>query len=134
MKINKKVKTLQFPNLDGLYLHILLFYFRFSYQPPFIQSVLKAAEEEGFGVTEDMVGDKITGFTIAQTISKDGVRVSSAASYLWPYRSRKNLDIALNATATKINFIKNKAYSVDYIIVSVTYSHYCYIFSTTNFH
>jgi len=50
-----------------------------------------------------MVGEKITGFTVAQTISKDGVRQSASRAYLWPRRNRKNLHIALNATVTKVN-------------------------------
>lgn len=73
----------------------------------------------GYGVTEDMVGDKITGFTVAQTISDKGVRVSSVGSYVRPNRHRKNLHILYNAVATRIVFNENKeAVAVEYMKVS----------------
>jgi len=57
----------------------------------------------GLGTSEDLVGLNSTGFTVAQTISKNGVRLSAARAYLWPHRNRKNLHVALNALATKVN-------------------------------
>jgi len=57
----------------------------------------------GLGTSEDLVGPNSTGFTVAQTISKNGVRLSAARAYLWPHRNRKNLHVALNALATKVN-------------------------------
>lgn len=63
---------------------------------------MQAAEEVGLGITEDLVGPNITGFTVAQTISRNGVRLSASRAFLWPNRNRPNLHIALNATATKI--------------------------------
>lgn len=96
---------------------------RLPWQPPFAKSLLAAAVETGYGVTEDMTGAQITGFTIAQTMSKNGVRQSSAAAFLRPIRDRKNLDIALNATATKI-VVRNKVVrAVQYVVVSETKSH-----------
>ncbi|XP_001604417.2 glucose dehydrogenase [FAD, quinone]-like [Nasonia vitripennis] len=89
---------------------------RFPWQPKFAWDILKAAEETGYGVTEDMVGDKITGFTIAQTISNKGVRVSSSGSYLRPNKGRRNLHVALNALATKIVFRRKKAIAVQYLM------------------
>lgn len=84
--------------------------------------MLKAAEEVGLGVTEDLVGEKITGFTIAQTISRNGVRLSAPRAFLWPNRNRKNLHVALNAIATKINTIKVdknvKAKGITFVMVS----------------
>ena len=68
---------------------------------------MKAAEEVGFGVTEDLVGDKITGFTVAQTISKNGVRTTAVRSYITPVADRKNLHVAINATVTKVNIVNN---------------------------
>lgn len=68
---------------------------------------MEAAKEAGFGVTEDLVGDRITGFTVAQTISEAGVRRSSTASFLYPIRNRSNLSVLVNAYVTKIH-IKNK--------------------------
>ncbi|KOX78881.1 Glucose dehydrogenase [acceptor], partial [Melipona quadrifasciata] len=85
---------------------------RFPYQPPFAQHILKAAEEVGFGVTEDLVGDKITGFTVAQTISKEGVRTSAVRSYITPVAHRKNLHVAIDAMVTKVNIVDNEATGV----------------------
>ncbi|XP_014467197.1 PREDICTED: glucose dehydrogenase [FAD, quinone]-like isoform X2 [Dinoponera quadriceps] len=76
---------------------------RFPWQPQFAKDILDAAEETELGTTNDVVGEKIVGFTVAQTISKKGVRLSSSRAYLWPARDRKNLHVALNATATKIH-------------------------------
>ncbi|XP_023318416.1 glucose dehydrogenase [FAD, quinone]-like [Trichogramma pretiosum] len=88
---------------------------RFPWQPQFARDILEAGKEIGYGVTEDMVGDKITGFTIAQTITDHGVRISSARSYLSPNRNKNNLHIALNALATKIIFQDKKAVGVQFI-------------------
>nr|XP_012231050.1 PREDICTED: glucose dehydrogenase [FAD, quinone]-like [Linepithema humile] len=75
---------------------------RFPWQPQFAWDVIKAAKQVGLGSTEDMVGEKITGFTVAQTISRNGVRLSASRAYLWPHRNRKNLHVAINATVMKI--------------------------------
>ncbi|KAJ8673804.1 hypothetical protein QAD02_005066 [Eretmocerus hayati] len=88
---------------------------RFPWQPPFAWDILKAGEEMGYGVTEDMVGEKITGFTIAQTISDKGVRISSAGSYLRPVKHRRNLHILLNSQVTKVIFVGKRAIGVRYI-------------------
>lgn len=63
---------------------------------------MEAAKEVGFGTTQDLVGPDILGFTVAQTISRNGVRLSTPRAYLWPHRNRQNLHIALNATALKV--------------------------------
>lgn len=88
---------------------------RFPWQPPITGNILEAALERGYGLTEDLAGDNITGFTVAQTNSKDGVRVSSASAFLRPIRDRANLHVALNATATKILIQRFKAVGVQYI-------------------
>ncbi|XP_012285425.1 glucose dehydrogenase [FAD, quinone] [Orussus abietinus] len=87
---------------------------RFPWQPDFAWDILEAGKEKGYKAPEDLIGDEITGFTVAQTISKNGVRVSSAASYLRPNRFRPNLHVALNATATKILFTEKKATGVQF--------------------
>ena len=90
---------------------------RFPYQPPFAWDILKAADEVGFGVTEDLVGDKITGFSVAQTISKSGVRTTTARSYITPVADRPNLHVAINATVTKVNIVDKKATGIEVLIV-----------------
>ncbi|XP_051170539.1 glucose dehydrogenase [FAD, quinone]-like isoform X2 [Leptopilina boulardi] len=87
---------------------------RFSWQPPITNDILKAAEEIGYKVIEDLNGDEISGFTIAQTNSKNGVRVSSSAAFLRPVRNRRNLHIMLNATAARLIIEDNKAVGIQY--------------------
>ncbi|XP_046617151.1 glucose dehydrogenase [FAD, quinone]-like [Neodiprion virginianus] len=70
--------------------------------------------ETGVGISEDLNGDQLTGLSVVQTTSKDGVRRSSATAYLWPVRHRKNLQISLNSTCTRV-IIENKiAVGVEY--------------------
>lgn len=75
---------------------------RFPWKPAIADDILAAARERGYPISEDLNGDQFTGFTVAQTTSKSGVRVSTASAFLQPFRTRPNLHIALNATATKI--------------------------------
>ncbi|XP_068994292.1 glucose dehydrogenase [FAD, quinone]-like [Neodiprion pinetum] len=89
---------------------------RLPYQPPLTNSILTAAMETGVGISEDLNGDQLTGLSVVQTTSKDGVRRSSATAYLWPVRHRKNLQISLNSTCTRV-IIENK------IAVGVEYYH-----------
>lgn len=55
----------------------------------------------GFNV-HDLNGQNSTGFMIAQMTSRNGIRYSSARSFLRPARMRNNLHILLNTTATKV--------------------------------
>ncbi|XP_076760448.1 glucose dehydrogenase [FAD, quinone]-like [Xylocopa sonorina] len=75
---------------------------RFPYQPPFAWEILRAAEEAGMGVSEDLTGERRTGFSVVQTTSKEGVRVSSVDAYIRPVARRRNLHVAINATVTKV--------------------------------
>ncbi|XP_033324110.2 glucose dehydrogenase [FAD, quinone] [Megalopta genalis] len=95
---------------------------RFPWHPDFALTVLEAANETGYGVTEDMVGEQITGFTIAQTISKNGVRESTIKSYIKPFKDRKNLQVISNSLVTKIDVKGKKAVGVNIEINGV--SHY----------
>ncbi|KAK1137672.1 hypothetical protein K0M31_002169 [Melipona bicolor] len=87
---------------------------RFSWRPAISEDILAAAVERGYPITTDHNGDKILGFTVAQTMSKNGVRQSSAAAFLRPFRHRRNLQVALNATATRIIIQNGKAVGVQY--------------------
>lgn len=88
---------------------------RFPYQPPMAWDILAAADAVGIGTTEDLVGKKITGFTVAQTISRDGVRLSSSRASLWPARNRKNLHISTESYVVKILTSNNRAVGVQYL-------------------
>lgn len=92
---------------------------RFPWKPAIADDILAAAAERGYPISEDLNGDQFTGFTVAQTTSRNGVRVSSASAYLRPVRHRRNLHISLNATATKIIIENNKAVGVQFYQVSI---------------
>lgn len=79
---------------------------------------MDAAKEVGLGITEDLVGPKPLGFTVAQAINANGVRLSSPRAYLWPHKNRKNLHVALNATVTRIN---TQPYGSKVITTGVTF-------------
>nr|XP_033205998.1 glucose dehydrogenase [FAD, quinone]-like isoform X2 [Bombus vancouverensis nearcticus] len=87
---------------------------RFPWRPDISKDILAAAVERGYPMTEDINGDQIIGFTTAQTMSKNGVRQSSSTAFLQPIRSRRNLQVVLNATATKIIVENRKAVGVQY--------------------
>ncbi|KAL6446941.1 hypothetical protein ACFW04_001378 [Cataglyphis niger] len=87
---------------------------RFPWKPAIADDILAAAAERGYPISEDLNGDQFTGFSVAQTNSKNGVRVSSATAFLRPIRHRCNLNIALNATATKIIVENDKAVGVQF--------------------
>ncbi|XP_029045750.2 glucose dehydrogenase [FAD, quinone]-like [Osmia bicornis bicornis] len=87
---------------------------RFPWRPSISNDILAAAAERGYPITEDHNGDQFVGFTVAQTMSKNGVRQSTATAFLRPIRQRRNLQIALNATATKILVDNLKATGVQF--------------------
>lgn len=89
----------------------------FPHQPALADAVLRAGEELGFHRNLDLNGASLTGVTIAQTTSRDGVRLSSARAFLRPARNRENLFVMLNTTATKvlINNSTKQVYGVEYV-------------------
>lgn len=50
----------------------------------------------------DLNGANTTGFMIAQTTSKNGVRMSSARAFVRPAQKRKNFHVMVNSTVTKV--------------------------------
>lgn len=74
---------------------------KFPYNPPISHAILKGGEELGFKV-QDLNGANNTGFMIAQTTSKNGIRFSSARAFLRPVSKRPNLHILVNTTASKV--------------------------------
>ncbi|XP_046487546.1 glucose dehydrogenase [FAD, quinone]-like [Neodiprion pinetum] len=87
---------------------------RFPYQHPLGYTILQAAIQSGFGVSNDLNGEKRTGFSIPQATQKKGVRRSSARAFLWPARNRKNLDVSLNSYVTKVVVENDRAVGVEY--------------------
>ncbi|XP_046614598.1 glucose dehydrogenase [FAD, quinone]-like [Neodiprion virginianus] len=91
-----------------------LFVERFPYQPPFVNVLLTAAEEAGFGYNNDLNGKDNLGFAVIQGTVHNGARRSSAAAYLRPIRHRSNLHITLNSTCTRVIIENGKAVGVEY--------------------
>lgn len=74
---------------------------KFPYNPPISKAILQGGEELGYKI-QDLNGANNTGFMIAQTTSKNGIRYSSARAFLRPATNRKNLHILVNTTASKV--------------------------------
>ncbi|XP_025407871.1 glucose dehydrogenase [FAD, quinone] isoform X2 [Sipha flava] len=87
---------------------------QFPYHPPLSHAILAGGQELGYQV-RDLNGALHTGFMIAQTMSKNGSRYSSARAFLRPARNRPNLHVMLNATVTRvlIDPAKMAAYGVE---------------------
>uniref|UniRef100_A0A1B0CKG6 Putative glucose dehydrogenase n=1 Tax=Lutzomyia longipalpis TaxID=7200 RepID=A0A1B0CKG6_LUTLO len=74
---------------------------RLSEVPHWKVLLIEAGQELGYNVC-DLNGANTTGFMIAQMTSKNGIRMSTARSFLRPARDRHNLHIMLNTTVTKV--------------------------------
>lgn len=74
---------------------------QFPYHPPLSRAILKGGEELGYP-TRDLNGPYHAGFSIAQTTNKNGSRMSTARAFLRPFKHRRNLNILLNSTVTKV--------------------------------
>ncbi|XP_070500005.1 glucose dehydrogenase [FAD, quinone] [Chironomus tepperi] len=74
---------------------------RFPYTPPVSKAILQAAEEMGYKQT-DLNGANNTGFMIAHTNNRNGIRYSMARAFLRPATKRPNLHVLVNTTASKI--------------------------------
>ncbi|KAH1001172.1 hypothetical protein HUJ04_013419 [Dendroctonus ponderosae] len=96
---------------------------RFRHQPQLAFDVLRAAEEIGQNVTDDLNGEKYMGFSIAQSNTRHGVRLSSARAYVRPQRNNPNFHLMLNSTASKIllGSGKRQANMVEFIYKGATY-------------
>lgn len=89
---------------------------QFPYHPPLADAILKGAEELGQRIG-DLNGESHTGFSIAQTTNRNGIRFSSARAFLRPVKHRANLHILLNTTVAKVlvDPTKKQAYGVEVI-------------------
>ncbi|XP_076657188.1 glucose dehydrogenase [FAD, quinone] isoform X1 [Halictus rubicundus] len=88
---------------------------RFPWRPDISYDILDAVTEIGYTLSEDLNGEQFTGFTVAQMMQRYGVRQSASTAFLQPLRYRRNLQVALNATATKIIIENSRAVGVEYI-------------------
>ena len=88
-----------------------------SYGPldnPLHQAWLDAAQQAGYGLTEDYNGYAQEGFGRMDMTVRDGTRCSAAKAYLYEARKRTNLKVIEKALVTRILFEGTRAVGVEY--------------------
>jgi choline dehydrogenase len=81
---------------------------------PLYDVFVEAGRQAGYGLTEDINGEKQEGFGRFDMTVKDGVRWSTANAYLRRAMKRGNLEVATHALATRILFEGRRATGVRY--------------------
>ncbi|MCP4756973.1 MAG: choline dehydrogenase, partial [Proteobacteria bacterium] len=82
---------------------------------PLFGAFLKATQQAGHPLTEDINGYRQEGFGTFDRNIKRGRRLSAARAYLHPVMKRPNLEVKCRAHTTKILFEGRKAVGVEYI-------------------
>ena len=88
-----------------------------SYGPldnPLHQAWLDAAQQAGYGLTEDYNGYAQEGFGRMDMTVRNGTRCSAAKAYLYEARKRPNLHVIEHALATRILFDGTRAVGIEY--------------------
>jgi len=88
-----------------------------SYGPldnPLHHAWLEAAQQAGYGLTEDYNGYAQEGFGRMDMTVRNGTRCSAAKAYLYAARKRPNLRIIEQALATRILFEGTRAVGIEY--------------------
>ncbi len=83
-------------------------------RPAIANAFIAAAGELGFAANDDYNGARQDGFGYYQVNQRKGRRVSAAAAYIEPARSRRNLEIRTSACATQIVLEGDRAVGVTY--------------------
>jgi choline dehydrogenase len=83
---------------------------------PLVRHYLKATEQAGLPLCEDLNCGDAEGAGIYQISTRNGRRMSSARAFLRPALRRRNLKLVTGALATKILFEDRRAVGVDYEI------------------
>lgn len=69
-----------------------------------VKMLLAAADEVGWPFTEDVNAEDAEHIGFTPSTIKNGIRQSTANTFLWPIRRRKNLTIATNTTVDELLF------------------------------
>jgi len=88
---------------------------RSRYADPLIDAYIAAGLAAGHPTTEDYNGAEQEGFGRSQMTIRDGRRCSAAVAYLRPALPRPNLEIVVEALASRIVFEGNRAVGVEYL-------------------
>ena len=81
---------------------------------PLHQAWLDAAQQAGYGLTEDYNGFRQEGFGRMDMTVRKGTRCSAAKAYLYPARKRSNLRVIQHALATCVLFEGKRAVGVEF--------------------
>jgi choline dehydrogenase len=81
---------------------------------PLYQAFLKAAEQAGYPLTDDINGEQQEGFGRMDMTVHRGRRASAANAYLKPAMGRPNLTVETHALATRILFEGRRAVGIAY--------------------
>ncbi|XP_050521513.1 glucose dehydrogenase [FAD, quinone]-like [Daktulosphaira vitifoliae] len=89
---------------------------KFSHCPKIAESIVKAGEELGYR-SGDLNGHNQTGFTIAQAMVENGLRMSTSRAFLRPANNRENLFVKINSRVTGLvlNKFTNRVQGVKYM-------------------
>ena len=82
-------------------------------ESPIFDSFLASAEEAGHGISDDLNGAQPEGFARLQSTKRNGRRCSSAAAYLLPVLSRKNLELITDTHVTHIVVERGRAVGIE---------------------
>ncbi len=83
---------------------------------PIFSTFVKAGEEAGYPVTDDINGYRQEGFGRLDRSTYRGQRWSASRAYLDPARKRRNLTIITRAQVNKITITNGRATGVDYTV------------------
>ncbi len=81
---------------------------------PLYNAFIEAGRQAGYGVSDDLNGERQEGFGALGMTVRNGVRWSTANAYLKPAMKRPNLEVATHALATQIAFEGRRATGVRY--------------------
>ncbi len=93
---------------------------RCRYQDELLPAFAQSVRGAGFGWTEDYNADTQEGFGPLQMTIRNGRRCSTATAYLHPALARRNLQVVVNAMATRIFLQDNRATGVEYRVGTET--------------
>jgi choline dehydrogenase len=78
------------------------------------QAFVRAGEEAGYGLTDDVNGAQQEGFGRLDRTTKDGRRWSAARAYLDPAKQRRNLIVRTGAHVSRVVIHHGRAIGVEY--------------------
>lgn len=81
---------------------------------PVARAFLKAGEQAGYPLTDDICGFRQEGFGVLDSTVHGGERWSAARAYLAPVRSRPNLQVLTGVHAERVRFEGRRAVAVEF--------------------